>query len=76
MLGIKDIRKSRFYQEAKQDGVEETEATHLREKLQGVRALAALGLSAEQIAKGLVFDIQQVKQELAKLSRPNDESAE
>ena len=83
MLGIKDIRKSRFYQEAKQDGrdelQEEMEALRrqsLERTLFAVRELAAGGMPAKRIAKTLSLDVDQVQEELAKLSRPNDESAE
>jgi predicted transposase/invertase (TIGR01784 family) len=59
MLGLGDIRQTRVYQEAKQEGLQEGE---LLGKLKAVPRLLAIGLSVEQIAEALALDIEQVRQ--------------
>lgn len=59
MLGLGDIRQTRVYQEAKQEGLQEGE---LLGKLKAVPRLLAMGLSVEQIAEALALDIEQVRQ--------------
>lgn len=58
MLGLGDIRQTRVYQEAKQEGLEEGE---LKGKLKTVPNLIALGLSVEQIAQALDLKVEDVR---------------
>lgn len=56
MFGLSDLKKTRVYQEAKQEGRTEV-------KLESVPRLLALGLTVEQVAKALDLSVEQVKQE-------------
>ncbi|MFB2877102.1 Rpn family recombination-promoting nuclease/putative transposase [Floridanema aerugineum] len=51
MFGLSDLKQTRFYQEAKEEG-----------KLESVPGLLAIGLSVEQIAQALNLDIELVRQ--------------
>ncbi|MGA9377800.1 MAG: hypothetical protein WBV73_03270, partial [Phormidium sp.] len=51
MFGLSDLKQTRFYQEAKEEG-----------KLESVPGLLAIGLSVEQIAIALGLDIELVRQ--------------
>ncbi len=57
MFSLSDLRETRVYQEALEEGREEGQ---LRAKLESVPRLLALGLSLEQIAQALELDIEQV----------------
>jgi predicted transposase/invertase (TIGR01784 family) len=59
MLGLGELKQTRFYQEVFQEGIEEGER---RGKLKAVPPMLALGLSLEQIADGLGLDVEQVRQ--------------
>jgi len=65
MLELNDYRKSRFYQEARKDGIEEGEAkgkaTMLRENIQ---QMASNGCDAKQISQLLGVDIKIVRKML------------
>lgn len=52
MFGLSDLKKTKVYQEAKQEG-----------KLESVPRLLALGLTVEQVAKALDLSVEQVNQE-------------
>lgn len=54
MLNLDSLRKSRIYQEAKEEGVLET-------KLETIPRLMKLGLSIEQIAESLELDVETVR---------------
>lgn len=59
MLGLSELKQTRVYQEAKQEGLEEG---RLQGKIEAVPRLLALKLSLEQIAEALDLDLEQVKQ--------------
>jgi len=61
MLQVDDIRKTRVFREAKEEGLKE--GIELG-KLRAVAALAALKMSAERIAETLELDIQLVRKEM------------
>ncbi len=54
MLNLDSLKKSRIYQEAKEEGVLET-------KLETIPRLMKLGLSIEQIAESLELDVETVR---------------
>jgi predicted transposase/invertase (TIGR01784 family) len=74
MLQVHDIRQSRVYQEAKEEGRKEgielgieTERQRIfQEKLRSIAKLAALKMSAETIADLLGLDVDLVRKEMAK----------
>jgi predicted transposase/invertase (TIGR01784 family) len=55
MLGLGELKKTTFYQEAFEEGKQEG-------KLETVPQLLSIGLSIEQIAQALNLDIETVKQ--------------
>ncbi len=55
MFGLSDLKQTRFYQEAKEDGKVEG-------KLESIPGFLAIGLSVEQIAKALGLDVEIVRQ--------------
>jgi predicted transposase/invertase (TIGR01784 family) len=55
MFGLNELKQTRVYQEAKQEG-------RFEAKLEAVPKLLTLGLSVEQIAQALDLDIAQVQQ--------------
>jgi predicted transposase/invertase (TIGR01784 family) len=59
MLGLGDLKNTRFYQEAFQEGLEEGER---RGKLEAVGRFLALGLSVEQVATALGLSVEEVTQ--------------
>ncbi|WP_286824236.1 hypothetical protein [Microcystis sp. LSC13-02] len=64
MFGLDDLRQTRLYQEAKEEGREEA-------KTEAIASLLALGLSIEQIATALQLELTKVQETAAKLSPPN-----
>jgi len=66
MLQVHDIRETRVYQEAKEEGAQEERQRHLDEKLRSVAKMAARGISAADIAEFLGLDVDTVLVELAK----------
>jgi predicted transposase/invertase (TIGR01784 family) len=58
MLNLSDLRQTRFYQEAKEEGLIEGER---KSKLKAVPELLKLGLSVEQIAQALRLSIEEVE---------------
>ena len=69
MLGIRDVRKIRIYQDAMKEGAEEARKEHVKEKLRAARKLAALDLSVAKIASVLSLDVERVRKHLAKKKR-------
>ncbi|MEB3178017.1 MAG: Rpn family recombination-promoting nuclease/putative transposase [Nostocaceae cyanobacterium] len=67
MFELSDLKQTRFYQEAFEEGREEGE---LRAKLRAVRPFLALGLTVEQIAQALDLTVEQVRQ--AAQSQPSE----
>jgi len=55
MFGISELKQTRVYQEAKEEGKQEG-------KLESVSRLLALGLTVEQIAQALELEVGQVQQ--------------
>ncbi|MEC4882879.1 MAG: hypothetical protein SAL70_16310 [Scytonema sp. PMC 1070.18] len=63
MLHLDSLRKSKVYQEAKEEGFEEGAlAGALATKLKTIPRLMKLGLSIEQIAESLEIDVETVRQ--------------
>ena len=58
MLNLGSLRSSKFYQEAKEEGVEEGV---LKTKLETIPRLIKLGLTIEQIAESLELDVETVR---------------
>ncbi|MFB2934819.1 hypothetical protein ACE1B6_06035, partial [Aerosakkonemataceae cyanobacterium BLCC-F154] len=54
MFGLSDLKQTRFYQEAKEEGKEEG-------KLETVPLLLQLGLSVSEIAERLSLDVEAVR---------------
>ena len=54
MLGLSELKQTRVYQEAKEEG-----------KLEAVPKLLQFGLSVEQVAEALGLEVEQVKQAAA-----------
>lgn len=55
MFGLSDLKQTRVYREAKQEG-------RLEGKLESIPRFLALGLSVEQVAEALGLDVEQVRQ--------------
>jgi predicted transposase YdaD len=66
MLQLHDIRESRVFQEAREEGMKEERERHLQEKLRSVTKWAALNVSAEDIARILEMDIVLVREQMSK----------
>lgn len=71
MFGLSDLKQTRVYQEAKEEGLQEGKQEGLQEglqegglkaKLAAVSRLLALGLTVEQIAQALDLNVEQVRQ--------------
>ncbi|HLO84468.1 MAG TPA: DUF2887 domain-containing protein, partial [Nostocaceae cyanobacterium] len=58
MFGLSDVKNSRFYQEAFQEGIEEGKQ---QERLKAISQFLKLGLTPEQIALGLSLSLEEVK---------------
>ena len=58
MFSLSDLRETKVYQEALQEGRQEGE---LAAKIASIPRLVELGLSIEQIAKALELDIEEVR---------------
>ncbi|NJL10475.1 MAG: DUF2887 domain-containing protein [Calothrix sp. SM1_7_51] len=59
MLELESIRKSKVYQEAKEEGIQEGVLEH---KLKMIPILSELGLTIEQTAERLELDVETVRQ--------------
>jgi predicted transposase/invertase (TIGR01784 family) len=74
MLQVHDIRETRVYQEAKEEGlkegieqgIEQERQRQLQEKLRSVAKMAAVPLLPEKIAEFLDLDVELVRSHLAK----------
>ena len=74
MFGLSDLKQTRFYQEAREEGLEAgleqgLEQGKLEAKLEAVPGLVGLGLSQEQIAQVLNLSIDEVRNIVEKMSR-------
>ncbi len=59
MFGLSELKQTRFYQEAKEEGIEVGER---KAKLDAVPGLIALGLTREQIAQVLNLSLEEISQ--------------
>ncbi len=59
MFGLSELKQTRFYQEAFQEGIEQGE---LKGKLKAVPAMLATGLTVEQVAEALDLSSEEVRQ--------------
>ena len=59
MFGVSELKQTRVYQEALQEGIKEGER---RAKLEAASRFLALGLSVEQVAEALGLEVEQVRQ--------------
>jgi predicted transposase/invertase (TIGR01784 family) len=70
MLQVHDIRETRVYQEAKEEGVQEERQRNLEERLEEklglVSKMAARNVPAEHIAEILGLDEETVRKQIAK----------
>jgi predicted transposase/invertase (TIGR01784 family) len=63
MFGLSELRQTRIYQEALEEGREEGEREgRLKAKLETVPRLLAFGLTVEQIAEALNLSVEEVRQ--------------
>ncbi|WP_257999210.1 DUF2887 domain-containing protein [Fischerella thermalis] len=69
MFGLSDLKQTRVYQEAKQEGRQEGAR---QEKFRMIPLLLRLGLSIEQAAKELDLSVEEVLLESQKLSQSQD----
>jgi predicted transposase/invertase (TIGR01784 family) len=58
MFGLSDVKQTRFYQEAFQEGIKEGRQ---QERLKAISQFLKLGLTAEQIALGLSLSLEEVR---------------
>lgn len=59
MFGLSELKQTRFYQEAFQEGVEQGK---VEGKLKAVPAMLAAGLTVEQVAQALDLNVEEVRQ--------------
>ena len=79
MLGLSELKQTRVYQEALEEGKLEGKLEgRLEGKLESVPRLLALGLSVEQIAEALGLDVERVRQAASDsaLSKATDEESD
>ncbi|HYX15126.1 MAG TPA: Rpn family recombination-promoting nuclease/putative transposase [Nostoc sp.] len=71
MFGLSELKQTRFYQEAFQEGVEQGKVQGIEEgkvqgieqgKLKAVPAMLAAGLTVEQVAQALDLSVEEVRQ--------------
>ncbi len=63
MFGLNDLRQTRVWQEAKEEGLAEGKLEgKLESKFEAIPRLQALGLTVEQIAVALDLTLEQVRQ--------------
>ncbi|WP_242056343.1 MULTISPECIES: hypothetical protein [unclassified Nostoc] len=63
MFGLSELKQTKVYQEAKQEGLAEGAR---QEKLRMIPVLLKLGLSTAETAKELGLSVEEVQQELEK----------
>lgn len=62
MLGLSELKQTKVYQEAKQEGLDEGEQKgQLKAKLEAIPRMVQLGLSVEMIAEGLDLPLKVVQ---------------
>ncbi len=59
MFGLSELKQTRFYQEAFQEGIEQGE---VKGKLKAVPAMLAAGLTVQQVAEALDLSVEEVRQ--------------
>lgn len=63
MFGMSELKQTRVYQEALEEGRQEGKREgRLEAKLEAVPRFLALGLSVEQVAEALGLEVEQVRQ--------------
>lgn len=67
MFGLSELKQTRFYQEAFQEGVEQGKVQGIEQgkvqgKLKAVPAMLAAGLSVEQVAEALDLSVEEIRQ--------------
>ena len=71
MLGLSELRQTRVYQEAREEGRQEgLERGQLQAKLEIVPWLLELGLSVEEIAQRLGLDVEAIRQVAEQITPP------
>ncbi len=73
MFSLDELKQTRYFQDVKQEGLEEG---RLQAKLEAVPRFLALGLSAEQVAEALDLDIETVRQAQASAVQNNEPTEE
>ena len=66
MLHVDDIRKTRVYREAKEEGQQEERDRQYQEKLVAIPEMAALNIDPTEIARILRLDVEVVRGQIAK----------
>ncbi len=62
MFSLSDLRETKVYQEALEEGIEQgRQEGELAAKISSIPRLVALGLTVEQIAQALELEIEQVR---------------
>ncbi|NJK66588.1 MAG: Rpn family recombination-promoting nuclease/putative transposase [Microcoleus sp. SU_5_3] len=70
MLNLSELRNTRFYQEVKQEGLEEgLDQGERRAKLETIRRTVGLGINLETIAQILDLSVEFVRQTINKIQR-------
>jgi predicted transposase YdaD len=69
MLHVHDIRETRVFQDAMEEGAQKERQRQLEAKLQAIAKMAALKIAPDDIAAILQLDIDVVRAELATLAR-------
>jgi|GEM_PF-71347 len=74
MLNLSELRKTRFYQEVKQEGLEEgleqgKQEGERQAKLEAIRRMIAFGMNLETIAQLLDLSVEFVRQTINKIQR-------
>jgi predicted transposase YdaD len=65
MLQVQDIRETRLYQEANEEGITEERERSLQDKLCSISKMAAAKIPAADIAAFLGLDVEVVQREIA-----------
>ncbi|MBD2202221.1 Rpn family recombination-promoting nuclease/putative transposase [Calothrix sp. FACHB-1219] len=73
MFGLSELKQTKVYQEAKQEGIEEGRQRGIAEaNLNAISGMLMLGLTIEQIAQALNLDIEQVRNAAQQAKTQND----
>jgi predicted transposase/invertase (TIGR01784 family) len=73
MFGLSELKQTRFYQEAFQEGIEQGERSG---KLKAVLPMLSAGLTVEQIAEALELSVEEVSQAIQQQSSDSASSSE